>query len=156
MMTPNDISNAMRDLMNNIINSIKETLDSKGLTELTFFEEENLPTLRFHDMPHTTFNVCEDTEYLLIRKVIKVNGEWGFIHYDTYMNGDEFIKPLYDLSKDFEQAQALHNFIYSIVVRERNPLEQCERRRRVRASTEKTLGDVEALAELKRQLEGGE
>ena len=54
MMTPNDISNAMRDLMNNIINSIKETLDSKGLTELTFFEEENLPTLRFHDMPHTT------------------------------------------------------------------------------------------------------
>ena len=156
MMTPNDISNAMRDLMNNIINSIKETLESKGLTELTFFEEENLPTLRFHDMPHTTFNVCEDTEYLLIRKVIKVNGEWGFIHYDTYMNGDEFIKPLYDLSKDFEQAQALHNFIYSIVVRERNPLEQCERRRRVRASTEKTLGDVEALAELKRQLEGGE
>lgn len=156
MMTPNDISNAMRDLMNNIIHSIKETLESKGLTELTFFEEENLPTLRFHDMPHTTFNVCEDTEYLLIRKVIKVNGEWGFIHYDTYMNGDEFIKPLYDLSKDFEQVQALHNFIYSIVVRERNPLEQCERRRRVRASTEKTLGDVEALAELKRQLEGGE
>lgn len=157
MMTPSDINNAMRDLMNNILNSIKETLDSKGLTELTFFEAENVPTLCFHDMPHTTFGVCEDTEYLLIRKVIKVNGVWGFIHYDTYMQEDEFVKPLHDLSKDFEQAQALHNFIYNIVVRERNPLDKRERRKRVRTSAPAdTLGDIEALAELKRQLEGGE
>lgn len=157
MMTPSDINNAMRDLMNNILNSIKETLDSKGLTELTFFEAENVPTLCFQDIPHTTFGVCEDTEYLLIRKVIKVNGVWGFIHYDTYMRDDEFVKPLYDLSKDFEQAQALHNFIYNIVVRERNPLDKCERRKRVRTSAPaETLGDIEALAELKRQLEGGE
>lgn len=156
MMTPNDISNAMNDLMNNIINSIKEMLDSKGLDELTFFEEENVPTLNFADVPHTKYGVCDDTEYLLIRKVIKVNGVWGFIHYDTYMQADEFVKPLYDLSNDFEQAQALNNFVYYIVVRERNPLEQCERRRRVRTSTEKTLGDIDALAELKKQLEGGE
>lgn len=156
MMTPNDINNAMRDLMNNIINSIKETLDSKGLTELTLFEEENLPTLCFHDMPHTTFNVCEDTEYLLIRKVIKVNGEWGFIHYDTYMNGDEFIKPLTDLLQDFKQAQALHNYIYSIVVRERNPLEHKERTRQRRRNTDSNLGDIDALEALKKELEGGE
>ena len=157
MMTPNDISNAMRGLMENILNSIKETLDSKELNELTFFEEENVPTLCFVDVPHTIFNVGEDTEYLLIRKVIKVNGVWGFIHYDTYMQVDEFVKPLTDLSQDFKQAQALHNYIYSIVVRERNPLDKCERRKRVRTSAPAdTLGDIETLAELKRQLEGGE
>ena len=156
MMTPNDITNAMRDLMMNILNSIKETLDSKGLTELTFFEAENVPTLCFHDMPHTTFGVCEDTEYLLIRKVIKVNGVWGFIHYDTYMQEDEFVKPLHDLSKDFEQAQALHNYIYDVVVRECNPLERRERTRLRRRNTTKELGDIDTLKALKKELEGGE
>lgn len=157
MMTPSNINNAMRDLMSNILNSIKEILDSKGLTELTFFEAENVPTLCLHDIPHTTVGVCEDIEYLLIRKVIKVNGVWGFIHYATYMQEDEFVRPLHDLSKDFEQAQALHNFIYNIVVRERNPLYKCECRKRVRTSAPAaTLGDIEALAELKRQLEDGE
>ena len=143
MMTPNDISNAMRDLMMNILNSIKETLDSKGLNELTFFEEENVPTLNFVDVPHTTYNIGEDTEYLLIRKVIKVNGRWGFIYYDTYMQSDEFIKPLTDLSQDFKQAQALHNYIYSIVVCERNPLEHKER-----------IGDLATLEALKKEMEG--
>lgn len=155
MMTPNDISNAMRDLMVNIIKSIKETLDSKGLTELTFFEKENVPTLCFVDVPHTTYDVGEDTEYLLIRKVIKVNGVWGFIHYDTYMQDDEFITPLTDLSQDFKQAQALHNYIYSIVVRERNPLEHRERTKLRRRNTE-TLGDIDALEALKKEMEGGE
>lgn len=156
MMTPNDINNAMRDLMMNIINSIKETLDSKGLTELTFFEEENVPTLRFYDMPHATYGVCEDTGYLLVRKVIKVNGVWGIIHYDTYMQSDEFIKPLTDLLQDFKQAQALHNYIYSIVVRERNPLEHKERTRQRRRNTDSNLGDIDALEALKKELEGGE
>ena len=156
MMTPNDINNAMRDLMLNIIKSIKETLDSKGLNELTFFEEENVPTLHFVDVPHTTFGVGEDTEYLLIRKVIKVNGVWGFIHYDTYMQGDEFVKPLTDLLQDFKQAQALHNYIYDIVVRECNPLERKERTRLRRRNTTKTLGDIDTLEALKKELEGGE
>lgn len=155
MMTPTDISNAMRDLMKNILNSIKEILDSKGLTELTFFEEENVPTLCFVDVPHTTYNMGEDTEYLLIRKVIKVNGVWGFIHYDAYMQNDEFVKPLTDLLQDFEQAQALHNYIYSIVVRGRNPLEYKERTKLRRRNTE-TLGDIDALKALKKELEGGE
>lgn len=155
MMTPNDISNAMNDLMVNIIKSIKETLDSKGLTELTFFEEENVPTLHFADVPHATFGVGEDTEYLLVRKVIKVNGVWGFIHYDTYMQSDEFVKPLTDLLQDFKQAQALHNYIYSFVVRERNPLEHREHTRLRRRNT-KTLGDIDALDALKKELEGGE
>lgn len=155
MMTPNDINNAMRELMENILNSIKETLDSKGLNELTFFEEENVPTLNFADVPHTTYNVGEDTEYLLIRKVIKVNGVWGFIHYDTYMQGDEFIKPLIDLSQDFKQAQALHNYIYSIVVRERNPLEHKERTRLRRRNTDSNLGDLATLEALKKEMEGG-
>lgn len=156
MMTPNDITNAMRDLMMNILNSIKETLDSKGLNELTFFEEENLPTLCFVDVPHTTYDMGEDTEYLLIRKVIKVNGRWGFVHYDTYMQSDEFIKPLTDLSQDFKQAQALHNYIYDVVVRECNPLERRERTRLRRRNTTKTLGDIDTLNALKKELEGGE
>ena len=156
MMTPNDITNAMRDLMMNILNSIKETLDSKGLNELTFFEEENLPTLCFVDVPHTTYDMGEDTEYLLIRKVIKVNGVWGFIHYDTYMQSDEFIKPLTDLLQDFKQAQALHNYIYDVVVRECNPLERRERTRLRRRNTTKTLGDKDTLEALKKELEGGE
>lgn len=154
MMTPNDINNAMRELMENILNSIKETLDSNGLNELTFFEEENVPTLCFVDIPHTTYDVGEDTEYLLIRKVIKVNGVWGFIHYDTYMQSDEFIKPLTDLSQDFEQAQKLHNYIYSVVVRERNPLEHRERTRQLRRITDSNLGDIDALEVLKKKLEG--
>lgn len=153
MMTPNDINNAMRDLMVNIIKSIKETLDNKGLTELTFFEEENVPTLCFVDVPHTTYNMGEDTEYLLIRKVIKVNGVWGFIHYNDYMQSDEFIKPLTDLLQDFKQAQALHNYIYSIVVRERNPLEYRERTKLRRRNTE-TLGDLATLEALKKEMEG--
>ena len=153
MMTPADINNAMRDLMTNILQSIKETLDSKGLTELTFFEDENVPTLNFVDVPHTTYDIGEDTEYLLIRKVVKVNGRWGFIHYDTYMQSDEFVKPLTDLSQDFKQAQALHNYIYSIVVRERNPLEH---RGRTRQRRRKALGDIDALEALKKELEGGE
>lgn len=156
MMTPNDISNAMRDLMVNIIKSIKETLDSKGLTELTFFEEENVPTLHFADVPHATFGVGEDTEYLLVRKMIKVNGVWGVIHYDTYMQSDEFVKPLTDLLQDFKQAQALHNHIYSVVVRERNPLEHKERTRQRRRNTDSSLGDLDALEALKKELEGGE
>lgn len=154
MMTPNDINNAMRELMENILNSIKETLDSNGLNELTFFEEENVPTLCFVDIPYTTYDVGEDTEYLLIRKVIKVNGVWGFIHYDTYMQSDEFIKPLTDLSQDFKQAQALHNYIYTIVVRERNPLEHRERTKMRRRRNTETLGDIEALEALKKEMEG--
>lgn len=153
MMTPNDINNAMRDLMMNILKSIKETLDSKGLNELTFFEEENLPTLNFADIPHTTYDMDENTDYLLIRKVIKVNGVWGFIHYDTYMQVDEFVKPLTELSQDFKQAQALHNYIYSIVVRERNPLEHRERTKLRRRNTE-TLGDIDVLEALKKEMEG--
>lgn len=153
MMTPTDINNAMNDLMVNILKSIKETLDSKGLTELTFFEEENVPTLNFADVPHATFGVGEDTEYLLIRKVIKVNGVWGVINYDTYMQCDEFVTPLTDLLQDFKLAQALHNFIYSIVVRERNPLEHREQTRQRRR---KALGDIDALEALKKKLEGGE
>lgn len=153
-MTPNDINNAMRGLMENILNSIKETLDSKGLNELTFFEEENVPTLNFADVPHTKYNVGEDTEYLLIRKVIKVNGVWGFVHYDTYMLGDEFVKPLIDLSQDFKQAQALHNYIYSVVVRERNPLEHKERTR-LRRRNAGPLGDISTLEALKNEMEGG-
>ena len=152
MMTPNDINNAMRDLMMNILNSIKETLDSKGLTELTFFEEDNVPTC-FVDIPHTTYDMGEDTDYLLIRKVIKVNGVWGFIHYDTYMQVDEFVKPLTDLSQDFKQAQALHNYIYSIVVRERNPLEHKERTKLRRRNAE-PLGDLATLEALKKEMEG--
>lgn len=106
------------------------------------------------DVPHTTYDMGEDTEYLLIRKVIKVNGVWGFIHYDTYMRSDEFIKPLTDLSQDFKQAQALHNYIYSVVVRERNPLEHRERTR-LRRRNAKSLGDIDALEALKKELEGG-
>lgn len=154
MMTPNDINYAMRGLMENILKSIKETLDSKGLNELTFFEEENVPTLCFVDVPHTTFAVGEDTEYLLIRKVIKVNGVWGFIHYDTYVQDDEFVKPLTDLSQDFKQAQALHNYIYSMVVRERNPLEHKECKR-LRKRNAEPLGDIDTLEALKNEMEGG-
>jgi F0F1-type ATP synthase delta subunit len=71
------------------------------------------------------------------------------------MQSDEFVKPLTDLLQDFKQAQALHNHIYSVVVRERNPLEHKERTKLRRRNAE-PLGDLATLEALKKELEGGE
>lgn len=129
------------NLVSNIVSEIISELETAGLTELTIFEgepydEEN----RSKDLPcFGKYWVCDELEYQYIQKVIKCNGVWGIVVYDSYEREIHFPQELTARTLDFDCANILYECVYGHLHQRRG----------------KSLCDIQALEELKNTL-GGE
>lgn len=114
-------TNEYRTLIANIINEVITLLESKELTEFTLFEgcpydEQN----KDNKYPvHSTFWVGEDQEHNIIQKVIKCNGMWGIVLYDTYEYGTHFPQELTARDMEFDCANTLYEFVYNSLIRKK-------------------------------------
>lgn len=128
------------NLVSTIVNEIISELETAELTELTIFEGNPYDTnIKPNKLPcYTKYDVCGELEFQYIQKVIKCNGMWGVVVFDTYERETHFPQELTARTLDFDCANNLYECVYGHLHRRK----------------EKSLGDIQALAELKNALEG--
>lgn len=129
------------NLVSTIVNEIISELETAELTELTIFEGEPYDANnRTKTLPcFAEYWVCDELEYQYIQKVIKCNGMWGIVVFDTYKRETHFPQELTARTLDFDCANNLYKCVYGHLHRRK----------------EKSPGDIQALEELKKTL-GGE
>ena len=130
-------------LVANIINEVISLLNEKNLDEITLFEghpyEVDCITPLF-----ATFWVCDEQAHKYIQKLVKCNGIWGYVLYNTDSCATEFPKEFNTNGMSFECANAVYNAVYGLL-----------NKRKKSTNVDSTiLGDTEALAALKRKLNG--
>lgn len=129
------------NLVSTIVNEIIAELETAELTELTIFEGNPYDAdIKLTNLPcFGKYWVCDELEYQYIQKVIKCNGMWGIVVYDSYERETHFPQELTARSLDFDCANNLYECVYGHLHRRQG----------------KTLCDVQPLEELKNTL-GGE
>lgn len=127
------------NLILGIFNEIISELETAGLTELTIFEgEPHDEDNKSKDLPcFGQYLMYDELEYHYIQKVIKCNGKWGIVVYDTYERETLFPQELTPMKLSFDCANNLYKCVYGHLHRR------------------KSLSDIQALEELKNTL-GGE
>lgn len=132
------------DLVSTIVKEIISELETAGLTELTIFEGEPYDAnIEIDKLPcFGKYWVYDELEYRYIQKVIKCNGVWGIVVYNSYEREIDFPLELTAKTLDFDCA----NNLYEIVFRLLN-------RKKTKGKT--SLTELAGLAELKKTL-GGE
>lgn len=127
------------NLILSIVNEITSELETAGLTEVTIFEGNPYEAdIKSKDLPcFAKYMPYDEVEYQYIQKVIKCNGMWGIVVYDTFERETHFPKELNPMSLDFDCANNLYECVYGHIHRRKSP------------------GDNQALEELKNTL-GGE
>lgn len=128
------------NLVSTIVNEIISELESAELTELTIFEGNPYNAdIKLTKLPcFAKYGVCDELEYQYIQKVIKCNGMWGIVVYDTYERGIQFPQELTARCLDFDCANNLYECVYG----------------HLHQRQEKTLYNVQTLEELKNALRG--
>ena len=130
-------------LVASIINEVITLLNENNLDEITLFEghpyEVDCITPLF-----ATFWVCDEQAHKFIQKLVKCNGIWGYVLYDTDRDATEFPKELNARGMTFECADAVYDAVYGLL-----------KKRKKNTNVDSTiLGDADALAALKRKLNG--
>lgn len=112
------------NLILSIFNEIISELETAGLTELTIFEgEPHDEDNKSKDLPcFAKYIMYDEFEYHYIQKVIKCNGKWGIVVYDTYERETHFPQELTPMRLDFDCANNLYKCVYGHIHRRKNAL----------------------------------
>ena len=131
-------------LITNIINEVITLLNETDLNEITLFEGHPYDVKGIIKPLFNTFWVCDEQEHLFIQKLIKCNGIWGYVLYNTYDDVTEFPKEFNTRDMTFDCANAVYDAVYDLL----------KKRKKKYTNANAILGDTEALAILKRKLNG--
>lgn len=130
-------------LVAKIINEVITLLNENNLNEITLFEghpyEADSITPLFN-----TFWVCNEQEHMFIQKLIKCNGIWGYVLYNTDSYATEFPKEFNTRGMSFECANDVYDAVYDLL----------KKRKKNNTNANTILGDTEVLKILKRKLNG--
>ena len=130
-------------LVANIINEVIALLNENNLNEITLFEGHPYDVDGIKPL-FNTFWVCDEQEHLFIQKLIKCNGIWGYVLYNTYDDVTEFPKEFNTRDMTFDCVNDVYNAVYDLL----------KKRKKNNAKANYILGDAEALEVLKRNLNG--
>lgn len=132
-----------KTLVTNIINEVITLLNDNNLDEITLFEGHPYEVDSITPL-FATFWVCDEQAHMFIQKLVKCNGIWGYVLYNTDNDATEFPKELNARDMTFECADALYDAVYDLL----------KKRKKNYTNANAILGDTEALAILKRKLNG--
>ena len=130
-------------LVANIINEVITLLNENNLDEITLFEGHPYEVDGITPL-FNTFWVCDEQEHMFIQKLIKCNGIWGYVLYNTDSYATEFPKEFNTNGMSFECANDVYDAVYGLLKKRKK---RCNEANAI-------LGDTEALEILKRKLNG--
>lgn len=130
-------------LVANIINEVITLLNENNLDEITLFEGHPYEVDGITPL-FASFWVCDEQEHMFIQKLIKCNGIWGYVLYNTDSYATEFPKEFNTNGMSFECANDVYDAVYGLLKKRKK---RCNEANAI-------LGDTEALEILKRKLNG--
>lgn len=130
-------------LVASIINEVITLLNENNLDEITIFDGHPYEVDGITPL-FNTFWVCDEQEHMFVQKLVKCNGMWGYVLYNTYDDATEFPKELNARDMTFDCADAVYDAVYGLL----------NKRKKSTNVNSTILGDTEALAALKRKLNG--
>ena len=128
-------------LVENIINEVITLLNENNLDEITLFEGHPYEVEDITPL-FATFWVCDEQAHMFIQKLIKCNGIWGYVLYNTDRDRTEFPKEFNARDMTFDCADAVYDAVYGLLKKRKK---RCNEANAI-------LGDTEALEILKRKL----
>lgn len=138
-----DFRQKYETLVADIINEVIALLNENDLNEITLFDGHPYDVDGITPL-FETFWICDEQEHKFIQKLIKCNGIWGYVLYNTYDDVTEFPKEFNRRGMTFECANDVYNAVYGLL----------KKRKKNNTGANAILGDTEALAALKRKLNG--
>jgi hypothetical protein len=125
---PTTIKADVVNFLTSIVEKTISMLENENLNEIEFFTIEDAMSQNykfFNNFAYWTYSSCDDTIYVYVQKIAKINGKWVVYAFDEMIGIEE--KPISIIEQvlrpyDIEFAVGLYNVVYNKINETKYPI----------------------------------